>query len=151
MTSLPAIALGATLGLAAGIGGFTFVYARGASYMTDDPAACANCHVMQSQYDGWLTSSHRAVAVCNDCHTPDGVVAKYATKALNGFWHSFAFTTGRYPEPIQITGRNHRVAVASCAKCHAEVIASMNALAGAAAGDQADCARCHGSVGHPID
>ena len=136
MTSLPAIALGTTLGLAAGIGSYTFIYARGASYLTDDPAACANCHVMQEQYD--------------DCHTPDGFAAKYATKALNGFWHSFAFTTGRYPEPIQITGRNHRVAQASCAKCHADIIASMNDAAHTTR-DAADCARCHGSVGHPID
>lgn len=150
MTSLPAIALGTTLGLAAGIGGYTFIYAKGASYMTDDPAACANCHVMQEQYDGWLTSSHRAVAVCNDCHTPPGFVNKYATKALNGFWHSFAFTTGRYPQEIQITGRNHRIAEASCAKCHADVMESMNDLAHASA-DSVSCVRCHGSVGHPID
>src|SRR5688572_23773077 len=33
------------IGAAAGVGGFTFVYAEGASYLTDDPAACANCHV----------------------------------------------------------------------------------------------------------
>lgn len=144
------VAIGILTGLLAGVGGYTFIYARGASYLTNDPAACANCHVMQEQYDGWQRSSHRAVAVCNDCHTPDGFAAKYATKALNGFWHSFAFTTGRYPEPIQITGRNHRVAQASCAKCHADIIASMNDAAHTTR-DAADCARCHGSVGHPID
>lgn len=33
-------------GLAVGVGGYTFVYARGASYLTNDPAACANCHVI---------------------------------------------------------------------------------------------------------
>ena len=77
MTSLPAIALGTTLGLAAGIGGYTFIYAKGGSYLVDDPAACANCHVMQEQYDGWLQSSHRAVAGCNDCHTPHGLAPKY--------------------------------------------------------------------------
>ena len=46
--------LGAVLGVAVGIGGYTFVYARGWSYLTNDPAACANCHVMREQYDGWL-------------------------------------------------------------------------------------------------
>ena len=30
----------------------------------------------------------RAVAMCNDCHVPHGVVARYATKARNGLWHS---------------------------------------------------------------
>jgi cytochrome c nitrite reductase small subunit len=64
------------VGLAIGISGFTFVYAKGASYLTDDPRACANCHVMSEQYTGWLGSSHRAVAVCNDCHTPKGFIAK---------------------------------------------------------------------------
>ena len=36
-----------------GIGAYTFVYARGASYLTNDPAACVNCHVMREPYDGW--------------------------------------------------------------------------------------------------
>ena len=49
---------------------YTFAYARGWAYMTDDPRACANCHVMNEQYDGWIKSSHRSVAVCNDCHVP---------------------------------------------------------------------------------
>ena len=35
-------------------GAFTFVYAKGLSYLTPDPRACLNCHVMYSQYDGWL-------------------------------------------------------------------------------------------------
>src|SRR5688572_31846264 len=46
------------------------------SYMTDNPAACANCHVMREQFEEWLKSSHGKVAVCNDCHTPPGVIAK---------------------------------------------------------------------------
>jgi len=72
MTSgaLPAIVLGTTVGLAAGIGGFTFIYARGASYLTNDPAACANCHVMGEYHDGWIKSSHRSAAACADCHMP---------------------------------------------------------------------------------
>ena len=61
------------LGAALGLGAYTFAYARGWSYMTDDPRACANCHVMNEQYDGWTKSSHRSVAVCNDCHVPHDV------------------------------------------------------------------------------
>ncbi len=34
---------GVAVGLAVGIGSYTFVYARGASYLTNDPGACANC------------------------------------------------------------------------------------------------------------
>ena len=44
------------IGIAVGIGVYTFAYAKGWSYLTDDPAACANCHVMSEQFDGWLKS-----------------------------------------------------------------------------------------------
>ena len=37
------------LGAAAGLGAYTFVYARGWSCLTNDPRACANCHVMNEQ------------------------------------------------------------------------------------------------------
>jgi cytochrome c nitrite reductase small subunit len=74
------LVLAAAIGLVIGVGGYTFLYAKGSSYLTDNPAACANCHIMRAHFDGWITSSHRAVAVCNDCHTPAGFAAKYATK-----------------------------------------------------------------------
>ncbi len=94
--------LSVAIGAGAGLGAYTFIYAKGDSYLTDDPGACANCHVMQGYYDAWVKSSHHVAAVCNDCHTPPGLVGKYATKASNGFWHSFAFTTGRFPDPLRI-------------------------------------------------
>jgi hypothetical protein len=62
----------AAVGAVVGLGGFAFVYARGYSYLTDDPAACANCHVMAEQFQGWSRGSHRSVAVCNDCHERAG-------------------------------------------------------------------------------
>jgi cytochrome c nitrite reductase small subunit len=141
------IAVGATLGLAAGVGSFTFVYAQGGSYLSNDPRACANCHVMKEQFDAWTKSSHHAVAVCNDCHTPHDFFGKYATKALNGFNHSLAFTLGGFPEPIQITPRNHQVAEAACRRCHAEMTAAIDSH-GAAGGERMSCIRCHPSVGH---
>lgn len=140
-----AILLGSLTGFALGLGGYTFVYAKGGSYMTNDPAACANCHVMQDYYDAWSRGSHRAVAVCNDCHTPGGLVPKYATKASNGFWHSFAFTTGRFPEPLRIKPHNHDIAEASCRKCHDEIV---EAIETHARSEELSCVRCHGSVGH---
>ena len=144
-----AAAMAALVGVAAGVGGFTFVYARGASYLTNDPQACVNCHVMRDQYDGWVKSSHRAVAACNDCHTPPDLVGKYATKASNGFWHSFYFTTGTFPEPIRITPRNRAVTERACRHCHAVVVEAMVAdREGHAGRDAVSCLRCHGSVGH---
>jgi len=46
--SLAMIILGVLIGVVIGVGGYTFIYAKGYSYLTNDPAACANCHVMQS-------------------------------------------------------------------------------------------------------
>ena len=135
------------VGLLIGIGGYTFVYAKGYSYLTNDPAACANCHVMQDHFDAWTRASHRAVAVCNDCHTPPGLIPKYVTKAQNGFWHSFYFTTGRYPDPLRITERNHEVTELTCRKCHTELTESIGA-AHTGAGRGLQCTKCHNDVGH---
>ena len=60
-----------TIGITLGGGVYTFIYAEGGSYLTDKPTACANCHIMNDYYESWLKSSHHAVAVCNDCHTPE--------------------------------------------------------------------------------
>ena len=144
---IASVVLSAVVGIAAGIGAYTFVYAKGSSYLTDDPAACANCHIMNEQYDGWLKSSHRSVAVCNDCHTPEPLVAKYRTKARNGFWHSFYFTTGRFPDHFTITPHNRAVTEARCRGCHDALVF---AIEGAHAGARdLSCLHCHREVGHP--
>lgn len=140
-TGLAAVAVG----FAAGMGAFTFVYARGASYLTNEPTACVNCHVMRPQYAAWQRSSHRAVAVCNDCHTPRGAVAKYAVKALNGFRHSFAFTTGRFREPIVIHDSNRDIAESACRICHQDIVAAIDTHQGPG---RMRCTRCHYEVGH---
>jgi cytochrome c nitrite reductase small subunit len=134
------------LGLALGLGAYTFVYARGAAYLTNDPAACANCHVMREQLDGWIASSHRAVAVCNDCHAPHDLVGKYMTKAINGFWHSLAFTTNDFHEPIAIGARNRAVTEGACRHCHVEIVEAIETVGRGHGG--VDCIRCHRSVGH---
>jgi cytochrome c nitrite reductase small subunit len=135
-------------GLAIGIGGYTFVYARGYSYMTDDAQACANCHIMRDHYRAWTRSSHHAVAVCNDCHTPPGLVPKYMTKARNGFWHSFYFTTGRYPDPLRITPRNQDITERTCRKCHSELTESIDPAHTDDGRGGLACTRCHNEVGH---
>ena len=141
---------GGLFGLSLGVGAFTFIYAKGASYLGHDSVACANCHVMREQYDGWVKSSHRSVAQCNDCHTPHEFLAKYATKALNGFRHSWAFTTGDFHEPIQIGARNRTVTEQACRHCHEDIVRAMIALGSAHGGARGgvSCVRCHDSVGH---
>lgn len=36
------LVLAAAIGLVIGVGGYTFLYAKGSSYLTDNAAACAN-------------------------------------------------------------------------------------------------------------
>ncbi|GMU22580.1 MAG: hypothetical protein AMXMBFR13_26650 [Phycisphaerae bacterium] len=144
--TIAGIIFGLLIGAAIGLGGYTFIYAEGASYLTNDPAACANCHVMQDQYDAWRKSSHHAVATCNDCHAPHDLIGKYLTKASNGFNHSLAFTTGRFHEPIQITPRNHEITEAACRHCHQSIVAQIDAAHTGT--ERLSCVRCHESVGH---
>ena len=141
------VAVGLLIGAAAGVGGYTFVYAKGGSYLTNDPQACANCHIMQDHFDAWAKSSHHAVAVCNDCHTPKDIIGKYSTKALNGWHHSYAFTTGDFHEPLMITQRNREITEKACRNCHQAVVQSIDAHAGEGSG-ALDCIRCHQNVGH---
>ena len=159
------LAAATAVGLAVGLGAFTFVYAKGYSYLTNDPAACANCHVMSEHFAAWQKASHKTVATCNDCHTPHDLVGKYSVKAQNGFWHSFYFTTGNYPDPLRITPRNRRVTERACRDCHQEMVAAIEprahdaprdsagraipvATVSAHSDEEASCIRCHTYVGH---
>jgi cytochrome c nitrite reductase small subunit len=148
-TTIAGIVVGTTMGFALGVGAYTFFYAKGASYLTNDPKACVNCHVMQEQYDGWIKSSHRSVATCNDCHAPHNFIRKYKTKGLNGFWHSFYFTTGTYHDPILITKRNQKVTEEACRYCHSDIVETIEGPAGKhSEADKTSCIRCHRNVGH---
>ena len=142
------IILGVAFGLAIGVGAYTFVYAQGYSYLTDNPAACANCHIMNEHYSGWLKSSHRNVAVCNDCHTPPQFVGKYMTKARNGFWHSYYFTTGWFEDNLRISEHGFEVTEKACRKCHQEIVDAIEGQHGEAKDSPLSCIRCHRSVGH---
>ncbi len=140
------VVLGTLAGIGLGVGSYTFIYAKGFSYMRDDSQVCANCHIMQDHYDAWAKGSHHAVAVCNDCHTPHSLIPKYYTKALNGYHHSLAFTTGNFHEPIQATEFNHAVAEANCRYCHQDIVHQIDY--GGGGGEPLECIRCHRYVGH---
>lgn len=135
-----------TLGIFAGVGFFTFYYAKGYSYLTDDPNACANCHVMKSYLDSWQKSSHHNVAMCNDCHTGHTLINKYYVKMRNGYHHSVAFTFGGFHEPIRITEFNLNVLERNCRFCHQDFIENIDSLASHT--QKLNCTFCHINVGH---
>lgn len=152
-----AFAFAVALGLLVGAGVFTFGYGKGASYLSNNPNTCINCHVMQEHFDAWEQSSHHHVAVCNDCHLPHNFVGKWFTKADNGFFHSLAFTTQDFHQPIQIKPRNKRVTQNACIHCHKDFVHALLAppeptrddddlVLGSQ--DAQSCVHCHSDVGH---
>jgi cytochrome c nitrite reductase small subunit len=141
------IASAIAAGIVLGLGGFTFHYAEGLSYFSTDPKACANCHIMRRQYDGWQKASHHGAATCVDCHLPHTFFAKYFAKASNGWHHSKGFTLQDFEEPIRIKSRNSAILQANCLRCHEPMVHDL--VSGARTDrDAVECVHCHASVGH---
>jgi len=115
------------IGAMAGIGGYTFYYAKGLSYLSNDPRACVNYHIMRDQYDGWQKASHHSHATCNDCHVPHDIVGKWMTKASNGYHHSERFTLQNFHEPIQIKPASSKVLNNNCVYCHKDYVREITA------------------------
>jgi len=145
--SLAGIILAALAGVFIGVGGFTFVEARGWSYLSNNPKTCVNCHIMREQFDSWQKSSHHAVAVCNDCHVPHEFLGKYWMKAEHGLRHSWGFTFQNFHEPIQIKESSLAAVEANCVRCHGALVSEITRHSGVEKGAN-QCVRCHSSVGH---
>ncbi len=137
--------LSITFGFCFGVSAVTFIYAKGTSYLFDDPKVCMNCHIMREQFDGWNRSTHKGVATCKGCHSPDDILGAVVVKGVNGAKHSTAFTLGGYPEPILIKSFNRAVVRANCRRCHQDVGESMTV---GYARRAPECISCHGNVGH---
>lgn len=146
--ALPALIVAILAGLLLGLGLFTFSYAEGLSYLSNDPKACVNCHVMNDVFSSWEKSGHHHVAVCNDCHTPDDWFGKYVTKAINGWNHSRAFTLEDFHEPIQITKRNAGLLQQNCIRCHESLVHDAILVPAGGASLAPSCVRCHRGAGH---
>jgi cytochrome c nitrite reductase small subunit len=141
--------------------GMLFYVARiseAASYLSDDPAACINCHIMFPQYATWQHSSHGRVTNCNDCHVPhSSTLAKYYFKAKDGLRHSALFTLRRERQVIQAIPESREVIQENCIRCHARVveeIADQGEGASATGGGhgrgafERACIDCHREVPH---
>ena len=106
------------------IGNFvhSFYVSNAISYLSDDPETCVNCHVMRSEFATWQHSSHREVAVCNDCHVPqNNVFNKYLFKAKDGFRHATMFTFRMEPQVIRMHEAGQAVVQENCKGCHQNV------------------------------
>ncbi|QCD52076.1 MULTISPECIES: cytochrome c nitrite reductase small subunit [unclassified Campylobacter] len=142
-----------SIGVVLGHGLYTFVYAKGFSYMSDDPSACKNCHVMNQVFESWERGGHQHVATCNDCHVPHDFIGKWMMKAESGFGHSYAFTAKDNPVPFSANAKSKKVIQNNCIECHGEYAAtSVNAKAHGGdpniQNESLSCVSCHRQVGH---
>jgi cytochrome c nitrite reductase small subunit len=137
----------ASVGVLTGVGAFTFGYAKGLSYLSTDPRACANCHIMNDQYAAWLKSGHRHTATCVECHLPASGLSKWTAKADHGFRHSVAFTLQNFKEPIEITAHDREIVQVNCLRCHGDFVQAVHASSGPP-GRGLDCMHCHAGAGH---
>jgi len=156
--ALAITALGAVIGAFVGASAYTAHYAKATSYLSDDPRACVNCHIMNDQYNAWSSSSHHSRATCNDCHVPhDSMLSKYMVKAEHGYRHSKGFTLNDFHEPIRMTPSSRDVVIDNCVRCHDAMTHEIRLAArpdGSSRGDATmgsgavDCLHCHASVAH---
>lgn len=136
-----------------------FVYlvnaSKALSYLSTDPKACINCHVMNPQYATWQHSSHFQRATCVECHLPThDEVEKYMAKARDGWNHSVAFTMNTFDQAMKISEDGANRVQANCISCHAtqvEVVLSnsdrYHDFTGTPAVDR-KCWDCHRDVPH---
>jgi cytochrome c nitrite reductase small subunit len=141
------------LGIMIGLGLTTFRLSNAISYLSDEPEACINCHVMTPQYSTWLHSSHRERASCNDCHVPhDNIFKKYWFKANDGLRHSFMFTFRLEPQVIKINSAGKEVMQDNCIRCHESQVSAASIinvdLEKHMRGDGHLCWDCHREVPH---
>ena len=107
------------VGILLGLAGYIFYISKAHSYLSDDPKACVNCHIMAPEYATWFHSSHGRNAVCNDCHVPhDNFFRKYYFKASDGLRHATMFTFRMEPQVIKMHAPGQMVVQENCIRCH---------------------------------
>jgi len=108
-------------GIVIGLAFFVARISNAASYLSDKPQSCINCHVMTDVYVSWQRGSHGQVAVCNDCHVPHlNSISKLAYKAYDGLKHSYVFTFRKEPQVIELSQLAKPVIQDNCINCHTQ-------------------------------
>jgi len=130
-------------GLAVGLVIFIARISNAASYLSDAPGACMNCHVMTDAYVSWQRGSHSRIAVCNDCHVPhSNPVAKYAFKASDGLRHSYVFTFRLEPQVLDLSKGAKPVLQDNCVRCHTQIMQTVHLPDSS----QRKCWDCHNNI-----
>jgi cytochrome c nitrite reductase small subunit len=142
MSKIPIVAI---VVAALAMGYFAFV-TEAASYGGSAPETCANCHVMDSQYESWYHGAHENWAKCTDCHLPhDNFAVYYAEKGRQGAKDVYAFVTGNIPLAIRASDKTKGIVQENCIHCHEDSVESI--VMGAQPFDRY-CWDCHRDIAH---
>ncbi|MDF1880593.1 cytochrome c nitrite reductase small subunit [Sulfurimonas sp. MAG313] len=115
-----------SLGIAILFFAYMVYLSKATSYLSKDPKACINCHVMNTQYATWQHSSHARDVTCVQCHLPtDGFISKYIAKSRDGFNHTIAFTFDTYDHAIKISEDGAKRVQRNCITCHKSLASTM--------------------------
>lgn len=125
----------------------TFIFVTDVpAYGGSAPETCANCHVMDSQYENWYHAPHETWTECVDCHLPhEYLVAYYLEKGRQGAKDVYAFTTGSIPVAIRASDKTKGIIQDNCIRCHHEQVEGI--VMGAQPFDRY-CWDCHRNVSH---
>ncbi len=111
-----------TAGVISGLVLYIVYTSNAASYLSNEPSACVNCHIMAPYYATWTHSSHSRVANCNDCHVPhDSFFKKWFFKGKDGLRHAAIFTMRKEPQVIQALDASAEVIMDNCIRCHQQL------------------------------
>ncbi len=136
---------------------YTFYNAKGMSYLSDDPQACNNCHIMNDVFNDYVKAPHskkvagKPRASCNDCHLPHDFVGKWVAKAKSGVGHAYSFTfkLDDLPAHLSATNESKQIVQNNCMSCHAEMAThAISATTKVGADNALSCVSCHAGVGH---
>lgn len=138
-----------------GGGGVLLLYMlRAHTYLTDDPAACVNCHIMAPYYATWFHSSHSRNATCNDCHVPhENAIKKWTFKGMDGMRHVGVFLLKGEHQVIQALPESAQVIMNNCIRCHTQLNTEFVSTGRidymkAQVGEGKACWDCHRDVPH---
>ena len=141
-------------GIIAGMGSYIIYMSNAHVYLTDNPAACVNCHVMTPYYQTWFHSSHAQWTSCGDCHVPQqNLFRKFSAKAIDGFLHTAVFTMRTEPLAIRSRPASSNTIMDNCIRCHSQlntefVNTGMISFTQAREGMGKACWDCHSNVPH---
>lgn len=141
-------------GVVCGLVAYLGYASKAASYLSDDPKTCVNCHIMGTYYATWNHSSHARNATCNDCHVPhDSFFKKWFFKAKDGLRHATIFALRKEPQVIQAIDASAEVIMDNCIRCHSQlnqeaVSTGRITFSEAKCGKGKACWDCHREVPH---